>query len=380
VRITLFIDSLAGGGAERSCTRLANQLTGRGWEVTVMTYDPPSNDWYPLDQAVIRKVASRPFASSKAKRKKPKPWYPNRYVVQFRFLYSLRASLRTTRPDVVLSFFPWNNVTVGVSLLGSGIPVVVSERGHTALRPVSARLGFLRQLMYPRMSAVIAVSEQSSQWIRDNTRAKRVVTIPNAVELPLPVGGMTIEPEPPTDGRLGEKTLLAAGRLVPIKGFNRLLDAFAGLGEDGQGWRLVILGEGPDRSDLGRQIHELGLDERVHMPGAVGNMADWYLAADLFVMTSTSEGFPNVLIEALAHDCAVVAFDSGGPSEIIRDGTDGYLVPQDDMIGLVSALRNLMTDDALRARFASRAGEARDRFAVPAMVARYEAVLIHATR
>lgn len=379
MRITLFISSLTGGGAERSLTKLANQLAERGWRVTVITYDSPSTDWHQLNQSVTRKATSRPPTASEAKSLVAKRWSPIRFAGYLRFVMSLRSSLLATRPDVVLSFFAGNNVLAGLSLFGSGIPVVVSERGHTGLRPVSAPLHFLRKLIYPHMSAVISVNEESSQWIRDNTRSTRVVTIPNSVELPLPVGGPSIDPNLPAANHLGDKTLLAAGRLVPVKGFDRLIDAFARLGECSDGWRLVILGEGNDRAELSHQIHELGLVERVQMPGAVGNMAEWFLAADLYVLTSRSEGFPNVLMEALAHGCPAVAFDTGGSSQIIRHGIDGYLVPQNDLDCLVTTLRRLMTDEDLREQFASQADDAKHRFAVSLMIERYEKVFREVT-
>ena len=127
----------------------------------------------------------------------------------------------------------------------------------------------------------------------------------------------------------------------------------------------MLFRSGPERARLASTIGRMGLVQRVAMPGVAGNIAYWYGQADLFALTSLSEGFPNALAEAMAHGVPAVSVDCDtGPRDIIRHGIDGLLVPPDDIAALSDALARVMGDDALRGQLASRATQARERFSV----------------
>jgi FkbM family methyltransferase len=116
-----------------------------------------------------------------------------------------------------------------------------------------------------------------------------------------------------------------------------------------------------------------GIDGRVFLPGRVGNMADWYAHADLYVMSSRYEGFGNTLAEALVYGLPVVSFDCDtGPRDIVRHEVDGLLVPPGDVSNLAAALDRLMGDAELRGRFAMRAVDARTRFSIDRIAAMWE--------
>jgi len=223
-----------------------------------------------------------------------------------------------------------------------------------------------RKKLYSQLSAVTALTQKSALWLKKHTNAKKIVVIPNPITYPLPVQDPIIKPEAVLGPvKQKNKILLAVGRLVYQKGFDRLLKVFAKISSQFPNWRLVILGEGPCRKDLEKQVKHLLLKNRVFLPGKVGNVGDWYQIADLFVMTSRFEGFPNTLVEALAYGLPVVSVDCDtGPRDIIRHGVDGLLVAQDDMNALAKALSTLMKDDKLRHRYATRAVEARERFSI----------------
>ena len=150
--------------------------------------------------------------------------------------------------------------------------------------------------------------------------------------------------------------------------------SFATLAKRYADWDLVILGEGPLRGALELQINALGLESRVYLPGGVGNVGDWYARADLYVMSSSFEGFPNTLVEAMAHGCAAVSYDCNtGPRDIIRDGEDGMLVnPVGDVAALTSALDQLMGDDERRERMAQKAVDVRERFSQASILAMWD--------
>jgi glycosyltransferase involved in cell wall biosynthesis len=213
------------------------------------------------------------------------------------------------------------------------------------------------------LSGLVALTGECAQWIGAHTAAAHISVIPNPAVCPLPDNPPRIEPEalcPPE-----RKVLLAVGRLNAVKNYEVLTRAFAELAGKYPDWDLVILGEGPERSLLEAGIRDRKLEKRIVMPGIAGNVGTWFARADLYVMTSRSEGFPSALAEALAHGLPAVSFDCNtGPRDIIRHEIDGLLVPPDDCAALVDALDRVMGDPETRKQFAARALDARDRFSL----------------
>lgn len=129
---------------------------------------------------------------------------------------------------------------------------------------------------------------------------------------------------------------------------------------------FLMVGDGPLRTAVRERFGEAGLRGRVHLPGQIAGIADYYAAMDVFWLTSQSEGLPNVSIEAQFAGVPVVAFDVGGLAETILPGESGSIVPPDDLTALVEVTRGLLADDARRAKIGERAGEnARRKFSAP---------------
>jgi glycosyltransferase involved in cell wall biosynthesis len=219
------------------------------------------------------------------------------------------------------------------------------------------------------------LTREGLDWLRDNIPRANGVVIPNPVPYPLERGEPVLIPDSVV--RPGRKLLLAVGRMDKQKQFDHAIEAFARLAERHSSWDLVVLGDGPERSDLEQKASALGLKHRVHMPGRAGNIAEWYERADLYVMSSRFEGFPNTLAEAMAHGCAAVSYDCDtGPRDIIRDGVDGLLVrPASDIDALAGSLSRLMADDDTRRLMATRGVDVRQRYSVGNVVARWDEIL-----
>ena len=151
-----------------------------------------------------------------------------------------------------------------------------------------------------------------------------------------------------------EGFILGVGRHYHVKGFDRLLEAFARLKTD---WKLLLAGDGgPESKNLREQAKHLGIDERVIFLGKVTDMDSVYARASIFALTSRSEGFPNALCEAMAAGLVCVSYDiSAGPADIITDKENGFLVQDGNIEALVSTIEMLMNQPDLRKEIGSKA-------------------------
>lgn len=363
MRLLIFIQSLGGGGAERVTTNLANHWAAKGWEVTIVTLTPQDNDFYELRPAV-RRIALKLAGDS-----------GNTLVglaQNLRRVFALRRVLRQTEPDIALGMMTEANVLL--ALAAWWLPQVYaigSERTYPPQNPLGFFWEGLRRLSYGHLAVVTALTRESAYWLKSHTSVRRISVIPNAVLWPFPIHTPRIAPE--SICQPNRSIVLAVGRASEEKQFDVLLGVFHSLANQHPNWDLVILGDGPQWLALQAQVLTAGLEKRVFLPGKVGNVSEWYERADLYVMSSRFEGFPNTLVEAMAHGLGAVSFDCDtGPRDIIRHGLDGLLIPQGDMAGLAAALDWLMSDTASRQQFAKRAVEIRERFSMERIVGMWE--------
>jgi glycosyltransferase involved in cell wall biosynthesis len=173
-----------------------------------------------------------------------------------------------------------------------------------------------------------------------------------------------------------EPLVIGVGRLTRQKGFDLLIDAFAGLQERFPQWRMVILGTGPEQAALQSQIDRHSLQARVSLQGFDSDIESWFARAGLVVQPSRFEGFPNVLLEAMGMGAAVISSDCpAGPSEIIQDGINGRLVPMEDVSALGAAKEAHMRDAGARERLGEAAKAVRERFHVDLIMADWDRAL-----
>jgi len=347
----IVIHSLQGGGAERVAADMAAYWLARGCEVSVVTQSGDSDDAYRLPEGVVRHALGLDGASGGGLRAL---WGNARRI------WALRRLVRRHRPTVVLGMMTRGSILAVIATRRRPCRVIVTEHTHPPVQSLPPMWQRLRRWAYPRADAVIALTHGTAQWLDAHLPGVSAQVIPNSVRWPLEDG----DPALPADRPPGRKRLLAVGRLHPVKGFECLLHAFAPLSRLFPEWDLVILGEGDARAALEALRDELGLRDRVSLPGRVGNVGAWYAASDAYVLSSVAEGLSNTLLEAMASGLPCVAFDcETGPREIIRDGIDGVLVrPVQDAEALAARLSEVMADVGLRARFAHRAVDVRDRF------------------
>lgn len=342
-------------------TEIARAWSDRGYAVTIVTLAPAETDFYKLDPRISRISLLFPAEYDS------NPW--RRGWANLARAHAVRRVLRQVRPDIVLGMTTLAAILVALASFGLKVKAFGSERIH----PPTVRLGaaeeWARRIGYRLLTGVICQTEQSAAWVRENTWAREVRVVPNLVVLPLPKH----EPVLPTQAVPPErKLLLGVGRLDLQKQFGKLIHAFSRVAPGAPDWDLVILGDGSEREELENQVRDLGLADRVSLPGAAGNVSDWYERADIYALSSAFEGFPNSLLEAMAHGVAPIAFDCPtGPADMITAGDNGLLVPLDDMEGLTRALSELMSDDALRSSLGERAHRVRETFGERRIIERW---------
>jgi glycosyltransferase involved in cell wall biosynthesis len=370
VKLVIFIGSLARGGAERVTTNMANQLVDEGWQVTIVTLSDASTDSFELRPAVRRIALGLAAESANAL---------EAVMSNLRRIRALRRVLQNNRPNAALGMMNTASALLAFASHGLDIVAIGSERGNPSTVRLGAAWSWLRRIAYRRLNAIVALTPEASSWLAQDTGARHIAVIPNAVVWPLPEQAPRVNPD--SVGQPGRKRLMAVGRLSQVKGYDKLLEAFAQVAARHVDWELVIVGEGPHRSVLQGQLQGLGLAGRVILAGEAGNLVDWYQRADLFVLTSRHEGFPNVVLEAMAQGLACVSFDcEAGPRNIIRTGIDGLLVQDQDSAALAAALDQLMSDPDLRAQYAARATEVRERFASTRIVGMWRDLITEKVR
>ncbi len=346
MKVTLVIYALGAGGAERVMTIMANYWAARGWTVTLITlvdrHQPP---FYQLDPQIRLKQLNVAGNSTNLLESFQASWQR---------IKALRTAIIASQPDVIISFMNTVNVLVLLAGWKLNIPTIVSEHIYPGFTDANKIWQLLMKWTY-RYADRVTLLTQNALPFYPASQGYRSIVMPNPVLTPVP--------DAISEALVPTPTIMAMGRLHPQKGFDLLLAAFAKIHAKHPDWHLTILGEGSMRSELEALRAQLGLVECVHLPGSVKNVNAHLRQATLFVMPSRFEGFPMALCEAMACGLPVLAADClSGPSEIVRTGIDGILVPVEDVDALATGLDRLMGDPAQRQQLAQAAPQVLERF------------------
>lgn len=290
-------------------------------------------------------------------------------------LLPLRRLVRRERPDILFSTMVGANIVAAASIIGMRNPPLFVARetnSHRARGDLSSLQRAAAGRVYRRAAAVVALSEGIRKELIEDYRLdpERVVTIHNPVDIE-EFQFRAANGERPWGG--DGPVVVAAGRLVRQKGFDILLRAFARM-RSGDA-RLAIIGEGPDREALRALAGELGVADRVIMPGHVNEPAPWFAHAAAFALSSRWEGFGHVLVEAMACGTPAIAFDCPhGPADIIENGETGLLLSPGDADALAEGLDRVIGDGEFADRLGEAGRAAAARFAAPSIAGKYAAL------
>ena len=362
MKICFVIPTLTGGGAERVAVTVLSALDGHRYDRTLYVFSANEGVYFDHIAPGVRVVVAT-----------HRSWFLR--------LWELAAFLRSSRPDIVMPFLSYFITAIAVRLSGARARVVFNQGtpttgflddpdfgwGSGVRRGVFA---LLTRWFYARADAVVVTSRGVADDLiaHYGVPASKVRVLHNPVDLEA-IARLSCEAvEPPIAD--GTPVLVAAGRLAGVKNYPLMIEAVAQLAGRMR-TALWILGDGPDRSRLEALARERGVGSVVQFLGFQRNPFRFIAAADVFVLTSTYEGFGNVLIEAMACGTPVVATRSPGTVEVITDGETGILVEHDSR-AIANAIAELLMSPARRETLAVRARKGVAHYALPAVAARYD--------
>ena len=365
-RIVFHTASLRGGGAERVFVLMANELAARGHDVTLFTWNGNGPNAGLVSGAVkvvdfdipIRGEGYGKLATLKA-------------------VFRSASLFRHLQPDAVFSAPEFANLVMTVSLILARSRAKFFPTFHAAAALPASTFGakaavWFSKVIAGRASRAIAVSAGVGRDIAARgISAAKVVVIHNPLSPSAPRQSTPHVWESKLV-TLGDGPVIAtAGRLVPAKDHRCLLEAFALLRKRRPA-RLAIFGDGPMEDQLRSYASELKIADNVMFAGYVDDLAAAYSAADVFVLSSTTEGFGNVLVEAMAAGIPVVSTDAPhGPREILDGGRFGTLVPVGNAHALAAAIERTIDLPVTKSELKKRASD----FDAKAIGDRYEALL-----
>ena len=261
----------------------------------------------------------------------------------FKRAYKLRKLFKEKKYDHVYGFMETANFPTAIAFPNAALSV------HCNPRELNFFETFLLKATYPRVKNVIAVSEDVASILRSDFNLKNVSRIYN----PIDVEDVVAQVEKPYEHP--KPYIVALGRFHEVKRYDLLIDAYA-KSKMQQECDLIIVGDGELRPELEAQVEKLELQNKVHFAGTQNNPYPYLAAAKFLTLSSRTEAFPMVLIEALALQCPVVATDCPtGPREIVRHGENGLLVENENIDAFSQAIDKLYFDQDLQKTFKDNA-------------------------
>lgn len=336
--IFLIRDLHFGGGGERVAVNLANYFTEEGYSVKIVTIAAPEKgNIFKTDQRISIDYLNVDFKKG------------------FKFLQQIKSVIAVKN---YFSTNPGSSTIVGIgtyanlslSFVSKGLNFRKIGCQHCSYISLGLKWRILGSLFFNRLDALVSLTKEDvPNWRKFN---EHIAVIPNAVSF-----------YPAEPAILENKVILSVGRIDFLKGYDLLLEVFERFLQKKGNWKLRIVGEGPFENELRRKIANSGWEKRIEIVSPTDAIIKEYLNASVLVTTSRSEGFPMVLLEAKACGLPTISFDiQTGPSEIVRDGVDGFLVNPFDIDEMANRLLELTNDESKRKLFGKNAREDVKRF------------------
>ena len=361
-RVAFVIHSMSGGGAERVLSHLVRHLNKEKYDVSLVLFEKKGPYLAELpNHARIYNLNKK-----------------NKYSF-ISLVIKTAKTIRDIHPETVVSFSYYTNIIVGCAALllkKKHFRLVLSERSHLSRALMEERYSTAKRLLsrisLRQADIVVVNSSGSKKDLEENFCPQKEIRI---IKNPLDIEGIdSLSREENGISDLGPY-VLAVGRLSKPKGYPYLLRAYALICQNIVE-NLVILGDGENKKELLSLVKELGVQDRVFFLGFQQNPYKFMKHASLYVLSSLWEGFPNVLLEAMACGAPVISTDCpSGPNELIVDGLNGILVPPANHEALAQAMLMLLRNENLKHKFSVLGRKTVEDFRMETVIPQFEEVL-----
>ena len=330
MKTAFLISSLNAGGAERVVSLLANELSLTN-DIVIITLskDEPFyklNDSITIKQLGVLKLGTNPLES---------------IVSNLVLIYKVTLLIRSLKIKNLICFMTTSNVLGIIAGKLSNIKVTISERANPKFKDVGY-WNFLRRKTYKLADRLVVQSEEISNYFKSIVDERKISIIPNPIKIV------------DSNKNKKEKIILTVGRVDANKNQEQIIKSFSRVKQEG--WKLIICGDGSLLSKLKNLVIALNMNDAVEFKGIVKNIEKQYERASIFAFSSLSEGFPNVLLEAMNYGCACISTDCPtGPSMLIKNKVNGFLIPLADEVSYTNHLQKLIDDEKNRNIFVSNA-------------------------
>lgn len=334
----------------------------------------PLAEGFPRVEATLVTFERDPRGDTERRRDTPNPFVAaaldagievevirERYRFDTRVISQLRRVVERRAPDIVQTHMIKSHFLVRLAGLGRRLPWVAYHHGYTTTDFKMRLYNGFNRFSLPSATRVVTVCGPfAEQLAREGVRREKISVLHNSVKATAPACDDKVAALKKSLGlNDGERVLLAVGRLSREKGHADLVKALGVLRrlDPDLIFKLVVVGEGPERARVEEAARGLGLSGRIVFAGHAKDVRPFYALADLLALPSHSEGSPNVLLEAMAAGLPVAATSVGGVPEIANDGETALLVPARDADAMAAALKRLLDDATLARTMAARAKE-----------------------
>lgn len=352
-KIGFVIGKLSAGGAERVISNLSNVLIEK-FDITIITH-VKSEPFYLLDKR-IKVISCLDYIEK-----------PSSTLQSIKLNYNLvkRISqiIKEQGIDVVIGFITSANILSTIAARLNRIPCIISERNNPIVEEIPRLWVVLRRLIYPLANNLVLQTEGVKKIYEKKMNPQKITILPNPVSTQLSqLRKQTLKKE---------KILLTVGRLKKHKSQEQIITAYKNISPEG--WKLIIIGNGDQKQKLENLIEEYKLSKKIKIISGVKQMDKYYNNASIFVFTSKYEGFPNALLEAMHFGLPCVSTNCDfGPSDLINNGVNGFLVPIDNQTILESRIKRLINDENLREEFSIKSKVKTEAFKSEVVVNQWE--------
>jgi GalNAc-alpha-(1->4)-GalNAc-alpha-(1->3)-diNAcBac-PP-undecaprenol alpha-1,4-N-acetyl-D-galactosaminyltransferase len=354
-KILIVVSAMNMGGAQRVVSILSDYWAKKGYKVSLITtYTGNKEEHYSINKDInLTRITNNPF-------------FPKvRLLNLFWKLLILRKIIKDLKPDIIFSFLTRINIATSLAIMGLKFHLIICERAWPPFYSLNSSFFWIYRIIFKKAKKVIVQTNESKVWMAKNFPANNTILIPNPIQYPIGIDEQSsIQPDSIVTPY--KKIILGSARFHKNKQFDLLIRSFSKIHDKYPEWILVILGDGEEKESLANLVSDLEINDKVIFPGIVGNISAWYERADLFVLSSKMEGFPNVLLEAMSYGLPSISFDCNtGPRDMIQDGINGILVnPEENEAGITNALIKMIEDNNLRKKISRESVLLRDKYSV----------------